>query len=66
MEQAGSKLKAYLQRVGARTKDALEEALAQGVPLISHLDAQAWFKHRGYLPSRQLLSNLLYCGANAK
>ena len=50
MEQAWSKLKAYLRRVGARTKDALHEAIAQALPLISHLDAQAWFKHCGYLP----------------
>lgn len=53
IEQAWSKLKAYLRRVGARTKDALQEAIAHGLPLISHCDARAWFKHCGYLPLGQ-------------
>jgi transposase len=55
IEQAWSKLKAYLRRVGARTRDALQEAIAQALPLISHFNARAWFKHCGYLPLRQLL-----------
>ena len=50
IEQAWSKLKAYLRRAGARTKDALQEAITQGLPLITALNAHAWFRHCGYLP----------------
>ena len=55
IEPAWSKLKAHLRRVGARTKEALQEAIARGLLLLSHRDAQAWFKNCGYLPSGQLL-----------
>lgn len=48
IEQAWSKLKAHLRRQGARSKDALQQAIAQGLPLITALDACAWFKHCGY------------------
>jgi len=54
IEQAWSKLKAYLRRVGARTKEALQEAIAQGLPSITAHDAHAWFRHCGYLPIGQL------------
>ena len=49
IEQAWSKLKAHLRRIGARSREALEEAIAQGLRLISAADAQAWFAHCGYL-----------------
>ena len=55
IEQAWSKLKAHLRRVGARTTEALQAAIAQGLALLSQQDAQAWFRHCGYLPSGQLL-----------
>lgn len=55
IEQAWSKLKAHLRRVGARTTQTLQEAIAQGLALLSPQDAQAWFKHCGYLPVGQLL-----------
>jgi transposase len=48
IEQAWSKLKAHLRRIGARTHEALEEAIAQALRLISAADAQAWFRHCGY------------------
>lgn len=48
IEQAWSKLKAYLRRVGARTKDALQEAIALGLTLLTPYDAHVWFKHCGY------------------
>ena len=48
IEQAWSKLKAHLRRVQARTHQALQEAIAQALPLISLWDARAWFKHCGY------------------
>ena len=50
MEQAWSKLKTYLRRVAARTKDTLQEAIAQGLSRITQQDASAWFRHCGYLP----------------
>jgi transposase len=48
IEQAWSKLKAHLRRVGARAKEALQEAIADGLQLITPQDAQAWFNHCGY------------------
>lgn len=48
VEQAWSKLKAHLRRVGARTKETLEEAIAQGLGRITAQDAHGWFKHCGY------------------
>lgn len=49
IEQAWSKLKSHLRRQAARAKDALQEAIAQGLALISTGDARAWFKHCGYM-----------------
>src|ERR1051326_3045187 len=40
IEQAFSKLKAWLKRLGARTSEALEEAIAQALEQISAQDAQ--------------------------
>jgi transposase len=49
IEEAFSKLKAYLRRVGARTREALEEAIAQALTTITAHDARGWFMHCGYL-----------------
>lgn len=48
IELAFSKIKAHLRRVGARTKEALETALAEAIDLITADDAAAYFRHRGY------------------
>jgi transposase len=48
IEQAWSKLKEHLRRVGARTREALEAAIAQALDLITTQDAQGWFTHCGY------------------
>jgi transposase len=53
IEEAFSKLKAYLRRVGARTHEALEEAIAQALTTITAHDARGWFKHCGYVPTVQ-------------
>lgn len=53
IEGAFSKLKASLRRVGARTRDALFEAIAQALPTITPADALGWFTHCGYLPPPQ-------------
>ena len=51
IEEAFSKLKTALRRAGARTREALEEALAQALLTITAQDAQGWFQHCGYLSS---------------
>lgn len=48
IEEAFSKLKAFLRRVGARTPEALQEALGQALLTITAHDALGWFTHCGY------------------
>ena len=43
-----SKVKAYLQKVGARTTEALERAIADGLALVTPKDLKGWFAHAGY------------------
>jgi len=53
IEQAFSKLKAILRGLGARTREALEEAVRLAIETITHDDAVAWFAHVGYaLPAQ--------------
>ncbi len=47
-EEAFSNLKAYLRRVGARTHEALFEAIAQAILTVTTQDALGWFTHCGY------------------
>src|SRR5262249_51049482 len=49
IEQAFSKIKAILRALGARTREALLEAMHLAVELITRDDAIAWFAHAGYL-----------------
>ena len=55
IEEAFSKLKAFLRRVEARTHEALAEAIGGGLETITGMDAQGWFGHCGY-PARTGLS----------
>jgi transposase len=48
IEQAWSKLKTFLRQQQARSREALDQAISQGLNLISQQDARAWFKHCGY------------------
>src|SRR5436309_1845883 len=48
IEEAFSKIKAILRRVGARTREALQEALEQALLTITQADASGWFRHCGY------------------
>jgi transposase len=48
IEQAFSKIKAVLRRIGARTTEALWEAMRVAVQAITPEDAAAWFAHAGY------------------
>ena len=50
IEEAFSKLKAVLRRQGARTREALQEAIAMALDLITAQDALGWFTHCGYPP----------------
>lgn len=48
IEEAFSKLKAFLRRVGARTPERLQEAIGQALLTITPHDALGWFTHCGY------------------
>jgi transposase len=53
IEQAFSKLNAMLRGLGARTKEALQEAVRLAIEAITRHDAAAWFAHAGYaLPAQ--------------
>jgi transposase len=53
IEQAFSKLKALLRGLGARTHEALWEAVRLALEAITPADAVAWFAHAGYaLPAQ--------------
>ena len=48
IEMMWSKIKAYLRKLKARTKEALEQALAEALDSISRTDVLAWFAEYGY------------------
>jgi transposase len=48
IEKMWSKLKAYLRKAEARTKEALEEAIAAGLQRVTAQDARNWFASCGY------------------
>ena len=47
IEEAFSKLKAGLRRLGARTREVLLEAIGQVIATITASDARGWFTHAG-------------------
>jgi transposase len=53
IEETFSKIKANLKRVGARTREALQEAITQALETVTSQDARGWFAHCGYLPSHE-------------
>src|SRR5438093_10649585 len=53
IEETESSLKAYLRRAGARTREALQEAICQALLTVTAQDAQGWFRHCGYLPAKE-------------
>jgi transposase len=55
IEQAFAKLKASLRRVGARTFEALVEAMGRTLDEITNRDASGFFRHCGYRAPAQLL-----------
>ena len=48
IEQAFSKIKNILRKLGARTHQALLEALAEALCKVTPWDAAGWFDHCGY------------------
>jgi len=48
IEEAFSKVKAILRRIGARTREALLEATSEALSAVSSTDARGWFGHCGY------------------
>jgi len=52
IEEAFSKLKTWLRRLGARTREALEAAIAEALEQITAQNAHGWFWHCGYLPQK--------------
>ncbi len=48
IEEAFSKLKALLRKAGARTREALFEAIGRALRAVSAADARGWFAHCGY------------------
>ena len=55
IEEAFSKLKALLRKAGARTREALMEAMGRALDAVTADDARGFFEHRGYRPMAQLL-----------
>lgn len=48
IEEAFSKVKGILRRIGARTREALLEATSEALAAVSQRDAAGWFGHCGY------------------
>lgn len=48
IEESFSKVKAHLRRSKARTREALQEAIAQALLTVTPQDAHGWFRHCGY------------------
>ncbi len=53
IEETFSKVKSFLRRTGARTREELEEAIGQALLTVTAQDAQGWFRHCGYLPPQE-------------
>lgn len=55
IEQAFAKIKGLLRAAGARTKEALEAAIAVAIDAVTPHDARAFFRHCGYQVSPHAL-----------
>jgi len=55
IEQAFSKIKNILRKLGARTHEALLEAMEEALSKVSPADAAGWFGHCGYKVEVQYL-----------
>jgi transposase len=48
IEECWSKLKSLLKRMKARSREALDNAIAEAMEFITSTDAAGWFHHAGY------------------
>jgi transposase len=55
IEEAFSKIKTVVRKVGARTREALVEAIGLALAAVTPQDAAGWFAHAGYEPRDQPL-----------
>jgi transposase len=55
IEEAFAKIKALLRNAGARTREALIEAMGRALGALNAKDAHGFFEHRGYRATAQLL-----------
>lgn len=55
IELCWSKLKAHLKKLGARTREGLDEGIAAAMAQILPSDSAAWFRHCGYQLNRSRL-----------
>ena len=55
IEEAFSKIKTLVRKVGARTREALVEAIRRALAAVTTEDAAGWFAHAGYWPQDQPL-----------
>ncbi len=55
IEEAFSKIKTVVRKVGARTREALVEAIARALAAVRLEDVAGWFAHAGYEPQDQPL-----------
>jgi transposase len=53
IEETFSKVKAFLRRTGARTHEALQEAIGHALLTVTSQDAHGWFGHCGYVHPAQ-------------
>jgi transposase len=56
IEEAFSKVKTILRGIGAKTREALQQALEYALTTVTANDAKGWFRHCGYQvpdPSKQ-------------
>jgi transposase len=55
IEEAFSKIKGIVRKAGARTREALVEAIERALTAVTPEDAAGWFTHAGYEPQDQPL-----------
>ncbi len=55
IEEAFAKLETLLRKTGARTREALVEAMGRALEAVTASDARGFFEHRGYRAAAQLL-----------
>ncbi len=55
IEEAFSKIKTLVRKVGARVREALVEAIGRALAAVTTEEAAGWFAHAGYRPQDQPL-----------